>query len=97
MGVKKRSPPAEEILARASASRELEPPKIAKKRRRPVNEEYRDEQMGRTDLIAKALDYLHLLCDEYGHEIDEEDMEELETLIDKLENIQQGWFDEESE
>jgi hypothetical protein len=53
--------------------------------------------MDKLELIGKALDYLHQLCDEYGHEIEEWDMEELETLMDKLESIQQGWFDEEAE
>jgi hypothetical protein len=54
-------------------------------------------QMDKLELIGTALDYLHQLYDEFGHEIEEGDMEELEAIMDKLEGIQQGWFDEESE
>ena len=66
-------------------------------RRETVSDFHEEAQMDKLELIGKALDYLHHLCDEYGHEIEEWDMEELETLMDKLESIQQGWFDEESE
>jgi len=60
--------------------------------------DYNEEAgMDKKELIATALDYLHHLCDEFGHEIEEGDMEELETIMDKLENIQQGWFDEDAE
>lgn len=53
--------------------------------------------MDKLELLDKTLDYLHQLCDEYEHEIDEADMDELEILMDKLENIREGWFDEDSE
>jgi hypothetical protein len=63
----------------------------------PLTDFNQEAEMDKMELIATALDYLHHLCDEFGHEIEEGDMEELETMMDKLESIQQGWFDADAE
>ncbi len=53
--------------------------------------------MDKQELAGKALDLLHQLYDEHEQDMEEADLEELDHILDRLENLRQAWFDEEAE
>ena len=53
--------------------------------------------MDKLELMGKALDLIHQLYDEFGHDMQETELEELDNILDRLEALQQGWFEQESD